>query len=331
MAKFDFNVKNFKGDNWLDEGKGSAVEKLNELTARDLISKAGLDYPVTLEPTYRKNSAGEFVVTGEYGTVNTHSDKFIRGGFGEDYTPKSFGDVFESTIGDVYDSLCDDGFIPSNVVSLDEGDGMIFQMRLPKTVTIKDRAHMPYLNMTMGHNGKHGIKPSGGDTCAVCANTCAIVLSESALMKIIKHTKNLDSNLAMLASNISAVLVGMNEHYTKLESFASVKIDRADVNKFLKVLLPDTFLRDNLTANKARGNQRVSLGNDIDTTIKESNSSEVTIYDLLAGVTRYNTHTSNLNSKGEVKRDEASQFVYTLTTGMKLYTEAEELAVKMFA
>jgi len=326
MTTYDFNLKNFNGNNWRDGGKSVPITQTSDKTIDQLLSDGGLAYKVGLKETFYRNDHGEFVKTGEFATINLDSDKFIRGGFSANYAPRSFSDVFHQTLGKVYDDLLAQGFVAANVVSIDEGKGCITQMRLPIEVTIKDRVHKPYLNLPMGHNGKYGIAPSGGDVCAVCLNTTMMVLAESSLLKVVKHTENIDQSLGMLASNIRMILEGMPEHYQKMDRFASITVTETQKNEWLKALLPDTFLRDGKTINASRGNKRNTLAVDIQATLKESNDTELTIYDLLQGVSRFNTHTTNKDKDGKEKRTASEQFEYLVNTGANFYERAEQLA-----
>jgi len=337
---FNLAVKNFTGGNWIESG---GIVKATNDNVYDLMNKAGVDYDVQMIPTYFKNRDGNFVESGEYASYSPRDDRFIRGGFGQSKVVRNFKDMFFGAFGELYKELILEGFMPANVAKGNNGDQIVIQLRLPKVAMIKNRAHETFLNIGASHDGTISYRVSNSITCIVCRNTWAAVMRETVIESIKMVGDDIDTRIYTFGQNSNAQFVAINNEVEKQTNYAAMPITSNKVSEGLKLLFPATSQTKSGEDNKTAINARNDVNIAIETTLKESNSTELTIYDVLQGVARYNSHNKNtakstkvlvddetgettlIRKKGDPLRSEYDQWVYLMTHGQELMSKAETI------
>lgn len=238
-----------------------------------------------------------FVVTPGYDNpvtgqrVNDEDNRYILNQFGDKIglVGKNFNPMpHHETLREGFGELTQKGGIATKVINFDGGRKILVTF-FTGIRTIADRLHHKYIGMYNALDGSTSANFGGLDYCVVCANTFAAsraTIKESGFKA--KHTVNMGNKLAQIRKQLGIIEATMEDYYTMLDKFSTVKVENKTAVELAYYLLPDG--NSDKRENNGPANRRGDLLGAVAKSQEERNTSELTIYDIMQGVTRYNTY-----------------------------------------
>jgi hypothetical protein len=300
----DVTKSNFTGKflSWgkLDYGTLQLNPEYQNKTVIDLLEDADLNFQVMLAQAHYKPAGSDMIIPSE-GHIIYRADTMQELGYGvtSRYVPMSYPEILDGFFHDIKQL----GGIPSRVVGFDQGKRAAIQFLLPDEYYIAGVAHAPFFNLYSSHDTTMPIGGNSSNICIVCGNTMALSYADKTLKFSIRHTRNASNRLAEISNVIMRAREGNDEYAKALGEFIRYPADYEFQKLFLNSLLPDPQIKPGEKVNQARANQREQINVAIGVSASERNTSDVTIYDVFMGLTRYNSYRTQ-------NRDDSRQFEY---------------------
>jgi hypothetical protein len=269
----------------------------------DILEDAGLNFPVTKNQLYYYDPiASIFKPSRSYNITKGDFTQELGYGMTSRYAEMSYPDILSGYFGD-FKNL---GGIPTRAISIDNGSKAAIQFIFEQAMwKIADREHGLFFNFYASQDGKTPILLNTSDICIVCGNTYAMSKADNRLRTSIRHTKNASSRLAELKGAFHNFEEPVNEYYFQLSQFPRFAADNRVNNQsvqeaFISAMFPKKESENGeiVAQNKSRENQMENLRVAIGNSAAERNTSDITIYDLFQGLTRYTSYrTQNRNTE----------------------------------
>ena len=275
----------------------------------EVLKKAQLDYKVEPTDTYIKFNDKEILVPGKKTIVR--DDGHIYGIVSENYRPVQNVDAFD--------------FIKyiENVIFVKAGEtynGLVYVIGKLEDVNILGDAFTPYIIFQNSHNGGYSLATSICPLRIVCQNQFNIAFKESNSTFIIKHTKNVESKMAIAAETLKNISSYMKIFTKKAELFAANKVNDLQVSKFINYMFP---IKDDMT-DKAIEKLEEEKTKFIKAYQSEDNSNfRGSAWGLINGLTDYITHKEY---KRKVENANEKRFIDTIMVANTLNHHMEFLS-----
>lgn len=275
----------------------------------DILNEVDLGFQVgRVQNYFHSPVTGELLPSQSHSIIRLDNDKELGYGMTDRYNPMSYVDMLGNYFGD-FKKL---GGIPTRAVSFDGGEKADIQFIFPeKFYKVADREHGLFFNFYSSQDGTVPILINSSDVCIVCGNTHAMSKNDARLRHSIRHTASASNRLMELQKTLMSFDSPVNEYYGLLATMprysADVKVGDKNLQEaFIYAMFPDKEVEEGeVNKNKSRDNQRENLRVAIGTSTAERNTSDVTIYDVFQGLTRYTSYRSQ-------NRNESEQLAYVM-------------------
>lgn len=316
----DAIVKNYdQKDNWMvptNRGTLKINPEFKDATLEDILDKAGLGFGVmAIQTMYTSPVSGKIYPSKGYSVIRVDNDAELGTGFKDGYYAMSYQNILET----FFDGTKKLGGIPTRAVNFRDGAIAAVQFILPDDFYVGDLLHKTWMNFYSSHDGTYSVTGNTGDIPIICGNTFAASFGDEMLKFSIKHTENLPNRLQEISQRILQLKPAQEYYYKLLNKAISKPAESNIVKEFLLAMVPDTEKKEdsNRKANDGPANRREEINTAIGANTALRNSDTPTYYDLLQGMTFYNSNTRIQ------KRDENEQFMYVNTgPGAKLNAKA---------
>jgi len=304
----DTITKNYDGkDGWMvptNRGTLKINPEFKDATLEDILEKADLAFGVmAIQTMYTSPVIGKIYPSGAYSVIRVDNDAELGTGFKDGYYAMSYVEILDT----FFQGTKQLGGIPTRAINFHGGKIAAIQLILPDDFWVGDLLHKTWMNFYSSHDGTYSVTGNTGDIPIICGNTFAASFSETMLKFSIKHTENLPNRLNEIASTMMQLKPAQEFYYNLLNKAIAKPAESNIVKEFLFAMVPDTKTEDGKRKNDGPANQREALNMSIGANAGLRNSGIVTYYDLLQGMTYYN---SNVRIQ---KRDEDEQFMYVNT------------------
>lgn len=276
-----------------------------------IMEKEDLAFPVYAVDTYYTSpfSPDKLIASASKSIIRGDNDMELGYGMSKDYTPVSYMEA----VYDIFQDTKKLGGIPTRAVNFKNGRKMALQFMLPEDYFVAGKLHKQFFNIYAAHDGTMGIAVNSSDICIVCGNTFRYSLKDKTLKNNARHTPGVHNKLSAIGEAILTVNGEAKKYYAEMEKMAQIKAGQEFLNNFMDVMYPKVE-----GGNKAKDNQRAEFISAVNISRDERNSSEVTIYDVFSGVTRYSSYKIQ-------RRNSEEQFEYVNTgPGARFNTQALE-------
>lgn len=208
------------------------------LTSTEAITKAGLDWTVTLNPLFTgvTDAGGEeygVEVPNHFATIR-ESDNSVLGVVGNRYTPIQNIECF-----DFMDTVVDDSEATYETAgSLFGGKVVWMLLNLNKPVKVDEDITHNYLLLTNSHDGSSSLKGLTTPIRVVCANTLRMALNGKKNSFAFRHTKNLQGKVAQARSILNGSYEYIDEFQLEMEKLLDTEITNQRFVEIMDTVLP---------------------------------------------------------------------------------------------
>lgn len=211
------------------------------MTSKECLTAAGLDWQVIQQPVFYQKDDEYISIPGHL--VNLRSDnQFVLGMVSDHYKVVNNVEAFE-----FLDSLVEGHEMQyESAFSLYGGRRVVLLAKMPgyKSITKGDDI-LPYILLSLSHDGTEGIRFGPCATRVVCANTHAIALSETdgggkrRVQELsIRHSGDIKSKLQR-ARDILAIASREFSQYAEIgQALAQRRLTREEWEEFLNIMCP---------------------------------------------------------------------------------------------
>lgn len=258
----------------------------SQLSIEEILDNAGAMFnPLCATPKFYNPVTGQDEEDKDKKYILNGNTGEKLGLVGKDFNAMSHYETLKEGFGE----LMGRGNIPTKVINFDGGRKLMVTF-FGGVQNIADRLHHKFIAMYNALDGTSRANFGGTDYCVVCANTFAASKREIKQSGYgAKHTENMGIKLAEIRKELGLVELQMTAYYTTLNQFATIKTDFALAMEFCAALIPDKKKEEGQRENDGPANRRNQLFQAINTSLAERNSSELTVYDIMQGLTRYTT------------------------------------------
>jgi phage/plasmid-like protein (TIGR03299 family) len=215
---------------------GTVLDK--PATAAQAIKAAHLDWDVIKQPLFA-GEAEHYPVPGRYAVVR--ADDWAKkkastlGIVGESYTPVQNREAFS-----FFDPIVGEkAAIYHTAGALGDGERVWVLAKLPDDIrVIGDDITEKYLLLSNSHDGNSAVQIKFTPIRVVCQNTLTLALSEGPTLRV-PHTRDVQQRLRIAASMLNAVKVRYGELESTFQGMASVQVDGAMLQHYLRQVFPD--------------------------------------------------------------------------------------------
>jgi phage/plasmid-like protein (TIGR03299 family) len=303
----------FGGNQEAWHGMGTVIPE-DVVTAADAITLAELDWKVLKRPVYVDLPGAEDVtILPDYCATVRDRDNRTLGIVGKDYTPVQNVEAFDF----VDTLLASDEAKYHTAGSLKDGRQVWLLARLNRDILIggeESERIAPFILLSNGHDGSHGLTVAVTPIRVVCWNTLSYALSKSKRTWATRHTSGITDRVA-LATEAAETLQLSYKFFDRLEAvgtqLAGEKFSDADFDKFLQTLMPLPDKEKSVRAFRGAEEKQEVIRKIFRT---EDNLANVrnTKWAALQAVTQYHDHEKRIRTKDEddqrVRRFERSLF-----------------------
>lgn len=202
---------------------------MNESDVSEVLKKAGLDYTVITSPVFTTFGDKQIKYPDKVITMR-ESDGHPYGIVSEKYVPMQNKDAFDFI-----------NFIDDDIKFVKAGEttsGLVYLIGELHEMNIlgdKFKTHVIFQN---SHNGRYQLAMTICPLRIVCQNQFNLSFKESNSTFLIRHTKNMESKLALAADTLSSISHYMKVFNEKAELFATQKITEGSITRFLNFMFP---------------------------------------------------------------------------------------------
>ena len=213
------------------------------MTSKECLTAAGLDWKVIQKPVYTYSETDQTYQPIEGFLVNAREDNnLVLGMVSNNYKVVQNVEAFE-----FMDQLVDNHeMLYESAFSLYGGRKVVILARMPGyKEAVKGDALLPYILLSLSHDGTEGIRFGPCVTRVVCANTHAMALGEEdypgqrrVKELSIRHTGDIKTKLQR-ARDILAVVSQQFSRYAEIsQELARKRLTREEWQQFLDILCP---------------------------------------------------------------------------------------------
>jgi phage/plasmid-like protein (TIGR03299 family) len=235
------------------------------LSSTEAIEKAGLDWTVSLRPVYTGgvDAGGEehaIEIADTFATVRD-SDDSVLGVVGNRYTPVQNQECFSflDTVLPDFDAKYE------TAGSLDGGRIVWVLLNLGKDVVVGQDKTIPYLLMTISHDGSMGIKALTTPIRVVCQNTLTFALNNFATQFSFRHTQRVHDRIEQGRNSLELSYKYIDGFQEEVERLIDQQVSNDKYQEIIDSLFPVPELKDdesNVVVNtKARETQGILWNN----------------------------------------------------------------------
>lgn len=282
---------------------------INETKIDDVLVKAGLDYAVIASPLFTEMNGKKIEVKSNNVIMKSTGD--ICGVVSDKYVPMQNKDAFDFI-----------NYINEDIHFVKAGEtksGLVYVIGELNEMNILGDKFKTHLIFQNSHNGKYQLAMSICPLRIICQNQFNLSFKESNATYLIRHTKNVESRMAIASESLHKISDYMNSFKQKAELFAQQKVDATQVTKFLNYMFP---AKENMS-DKAL----IKLEDEKAKFLKAYNSEDNqnfkgSAWGLLNGLTDYITHKE---FKRKVELPEEKKFIETIVVANNLNSSMEYL------
>ena len=287
-------VSNFTANwrSWAIPDESTIAQSTDEKTY-ELMERGGLTFRPLVTPVIYHNP-----VTGQ---DEQYDDKFvvINGNTGANLAivgkqmKESFniGGHYEATE-KLLSQIVNIGGIPTRAMSFANGARALIQLKIPQTYYVAGIENHGFYTVSNALDGTSITKIGFTAFTPRCINTYRAALRDLGNGWYAKHTGNYGEKLSSIQRILFGIQDEVQNYFTLQNKLATIAADSETVKIFANYLIPDKAAKTDSErkANTGPTNRRGELVKAIETSLQERESKELTIYDLLRGVTRYTTY-----------------------------------------
>lgn len=282
---------------------------INETKIDDVLVKAGLDYAVIASPLFTEMNGKKIEIKSNNVIMKSTGD--ICGVVSDKYVPMQNKDAFDFI-----------NYINEDIHFVKAGEtksGLVYVIGELNEMNILGDKFKTHLIFQNSHNGKYQLAMSICPLRIICQNQFNLSFKESNATYLIRHTKNVESRMAIASESLHKISDYMNSFKQKAELFAQQKVDATQVTKFLNYMFPE---KENMS-DKAL----IKLEDEKAKFLKAYNSEDNqnfkgSAWGLLNGLTDYITHKE---FKRKVELPEEKKFIETIVVANNLNSSMEYL------
>lgn len=282
---------------------------INESKIDDVLIKAGLDYTVIASPLFTEMNDKKVEVKSNNVIMKSTGD--ICGVVSNKYVPMQNKDAFDFI-----------NYINEDIHFIKAGEtksGLVYVIGELNEMNILGDKFKTHLIFQNSHNGKYQLAMSICPLRIICQNQFNLSFKESNATYLIRHTKNVESRMAIASESLHKISDYMNSFKQKAELFAQQKVDATQVTKFLNYMFPE---KEDMS-DKAL----IKLEDEKAKFLKAYNSEDNqnfkgSAWGLLNGLTDYITHKE---FKRKVELPEEKKFIETIVVANNLNSSMEYL------
>lgn len=282
---------------------------INETKIDDVLVKAGLDYAVIASPLFTEMNGKKIEVKSNNVIMKSTGD--ICGVVSDKYVPMQNKDAFDFI-----------NYINEDIHFVKAGEtksGLVYVIGELNEMNILGDKFKTHLIFQNSHNGKYQLAMSICPLRIICQNQFNLSFKESNATYLIRHTKNVESRMAIASESLHKISDYMNSFKQKAELFAQQKVDATQVTKFLNYMFPE---KEDMS-DKAL----IKLEDEKAKFLKAYNSEDNqnfkgSAWGLLNGLTDYITHKE---FKRKVELPEEKKFIETIVVANNLNSSMEYL------
>ncbi len=211
-------------------GLGRMIPKEQELTAKDAIIAAGLDWKVDTQPLYLADGT----IAPSQAVVREDTNK-ILGVVGSKYNPLQNSEAFE-----FFDPFLKSGEVSFETAgSLREGKRIWVMAKInkdPMEIAPNDLVEK-YVLLSNSHDGTMAVRAGFTPIRVVCNNTLSMATENGASQLIrLKHTGNLQANLEKVSEIMNIANESFEATAEQYRFLANKTINSADLDRFVKLV-----------------------------------------------------------------------------------------------
>lgn len=282
---------------------------INETKIDDVLVEAGLDYTVIASPLFTEMNGKKIEVKSNNVIMKSTGD--ICGVVSDKYVPMQNKDAFDFI-----------NYINEDIHFVKAGEtksGLVYVIGELNEMNILGDNFKTHLIFQNSHNGKYQLAMSICPLRIICQNQFNLSFKESNATYLIRHTKNVESRMAIASESLHKISDYMNSFKQKAELFAQQKVDATQVTKFLNYMFPEKEGMSN--------NALIKLEDEKAKFLKAYNSEDNqnfkgSAWGLLNGLTDYITHKE---FKRKVELPEEKRFIETIVVANNLNSSMEYL------
>jgi len=210
------------------------------LTSAEAITKAGLDWTVSLRPLMTLETEdvpariNNLIPVHNYYSTVRDSDDTVLGVVGNRYTPIQNIECF-----DFMDTVVDDSDAKYETAgSLHNGRIVWMLLNLNKSVQVDEDVTHNYLLLTNSHDGSSSLKGLTTPIRVVCANTLRMALGDMRNSFSFRHTKNLQGKVAQARSILTQSYQYVDAFQLEMERLLDTEITNDRFNEIMDTVLP---------------------------------------------------------------------------------------------
>lgn len=282
---------------------------INETKIDDVLVEAGLDYTVIASPLFTEMNGKKIEVKSNNVIMKSTGD--ICGVVSDKYVPMQNKDAFDFI-----------NYINEDIHFVKAGEtksGLVYVIGELNEMNILGDNFKTHLIFQNSHNGKYQLAMSICPLRIICQNQFNLSFKESNATYLIRHTKNVESRMAIASESLHKISDYMNSFKQKAELFAQQKVDATQVTKFLNYMFPE---KEGISDNAL-----IKLEDEKAKFLKAYNSEDNqnfkgSAWGLLNGLTDYITHKE---FKRKVELPEEKRFIETIVVANNLNSSMEYL------
>lgn len=209
---------------------GVGIDISSAETVAHALHMGGLDYQVATRPIYTENGTE---IPKYRRILRTDSNKTF-GVVKDNYKPIQNAEAFAFA-----DALVNKGARLDRMGGLKDGEFVWMQLTLPET-KVNNEPYTPYVFLSTGHDGKHGMMASLGAFRAFCCNQIRLVMAHSDYHVNVNHK----GDVMLKVQEANRVMAESNSYIDQFKQVASdlrnTTLANTEVDTIINRLVPIT-------------------------------------------------------------------------------------------
>lgn len=282
---------------------------MKETNIDNVLVKAGLDYSVIANPLYTELDNQKIEVKSN--RVIMKDNGSVCGVVSDKYVPMQNKDAFDFI-----------RYIDEDITFVKAGEtksGLVYVIGELNEMNILGDKFKTHLIFQNSHNGRYQLAMSICPLRIVCENQFNLSFKESNATYIIRHTKNVESRMAIASETLHKISEYMESFKEKAELFASQKVDATKVTKFLNYMFPEKEGMSEKAIVKLEDEKAKFLKA---YNAEDNQNFKGSAWGLLNGLTDYITHKE---FKRKVELPDEKKFIETIVVANNLNSSMEYL------
>lgn len=282
---------------------------MRETNIDNVLVKAGLDYSVIANPLYTE--LGNEKIEVKSNRVIMKDNGSVCGVVSDKYVPMQNKDAFDFI-----------RYIDEDITFVKAGEtksGLVYVIGELNEMNILGDKFKTHLIFQNSHNGRYQLAMSICPLRIVCENQFNLSFKESNATYIIRHTKNVESRMAIASETLHKISEYMESFKEKAELFASQKVDATKVTKFLNYMFPEKEGMSEKAILKLEDEKAKFLKA---YNAEDNQNFKGSAWGLLNGLTDYITHKE---FKRKVELPDEKKFIETIVVANNLNSSMEYL------